>query len=86
MCGCSAPISPRPQVLSTQLLLGCVAAAETDKQVDVSDSVGLAKGRTYSLLDARWVALGGGGAQGVSQQWPGATQRAGTLCAERACL
>ncbi len=52
--------SPSPQVLSTQLLLGCVAAAETDKQTDVSGSVGLARGRTYSLLDARWAAMGGG--------------------------
>ncbi|GLI59893.1 hypothetical protein VaNZ11_001931 [Volvox africanus] len=45
------------RTLTTQLLLGCLVAAETAKeeQVVASDLTGLAKGRNYSVLDARSV-------------------------------
>ncbi|GLC33565.1 hypothetical protein PLESTB_000088800 [Pleodorina starrii] len=47
--------------LSIQLLLGCLVAAETDKEDVASDVTGLAKGRNYSVLDARTAPMSGGG-------------------------
>ncbi|KAG2481816.1 hypothetical protein HYH03_019217, partial [Edaphochlamys debaryana] len=47
------------RTLASQLALGCLMAAETDRNDVASEATGLAKARNYSLLDARHVMLDG---------------------------
>ncbi|KAG2431784.1 hypothetical protein HXX76_009280 [Chlamydomonas incerta] len=56
------------KAVTMQLALGCLMAAETDKGEAVDpEATGLARGRNYSVLDARFVAINGtGGVVSVS--------------------
>ncbi|GFR48950.1 hypothetical protein Agub_g10964 [Astrephomene gubernaculifera] len=47
------------RTFAAQLLLGCLVAAETDREEVDSDTTGLARARNYSVLDARVVTLDG---------------------------
>ena len=64
-CLLPVPVPHTSQAITTQLALGCLMAAETDKGEAVdTEATGLARARSYSVMDARWEPWSGGGGLG----------------------